>query len=76
MSNEPVPYRIYISEETIKKLNKAATDTGRDSGNKVAADMVNTLLPVWLALQKSLGSHREDFVRQVVAEIEQGKQKR
>jgi len=68
--SEPVPYRIYISKEVIKKLETAATSTDKDSGNKVAAAVVSDCLEVWIALQKSLKAHRKEFLRQVVAEIE------
>lgn len=68
----PVPYRIYITPETIEELNDAASATGKESGNKVAASVVTDCLEVWLALQKSLKHHRGEFLRQVVSEIESG----
>ena len=69
---ELVPYRIYVSKATIKKLEAAATGSEKDSGNKVAAAVVTDCLDIWIALQRSLKSHRKEFLRQVVAEIESG----
>ena len=73
--SEPVPYRIYVSPETIEDCNDAATATGKESGNKVAAAVVTDCLPVWVALQKSLENHRGEFLRQLIAEIEAGRKK-
>jgi hypothetical protein len=75
---EKIPYRIYLYQEEIDALEAAATETGAESGNKVAAASAITCLPVWIALQKSLQSHREDFLQGVIAAIETGqpKQKR
>jgi hypothetical protein len=72
----PVPYRIYISPETIEELNDAATETGKETGNKVAAAIVTDCIPVWIALQKSLEDHRGEFIRKVVMEIESGQRRK
>jgi len=74
--SEPVPYRIYITPETIEDLIDAATETGKDSGNKVAASIVTDCLDVWIALQKSMKAHRKDFLRQLIQEIESGQSER
>ena len=67
-----VPYRIFISQETIERLNEAATSTKRESGNKVAASVVTECLDVWLTLQESLEAHRGEFLQGVIAAIQSG----
>ena len=82
--SEPVPYRIYISPETIEDLNDAAEDVNKAAttltpltGNKVAAAIVTDCLQVWIALQKSAENHRADYLRQVLdaIQVSQGKRK-
>lgn len=72
---ERIPYRIYLYQEEIDALDAAATATGKESGNKVAADVVVSCLRVWITLQKSLQSHREEFLQGVVTAIETGQAK-
>ena len=67
-----LPYRIYITPEVVEELNDAATETGKETGNKVAAAIVSDCIPVWIALQKSLEDHRGEFIRKVINEIESG----
>lgn len=66
--SENKPYRIYIPEEVIDKLNAIARKTGFDTGNKVASDVVMTCLDIWIEARRSFDDRLVDFLEEIRAE--------
>jgi hypothetical protein len=69
---EKVPYRIFLREEVVEALKKAAeTQTDEMTHNQIAAEIITRCLPIWIQARKSFDDTVDDFdkyFRQVTAE--------
>jgi hypothetical protein len=67
------PYRIYLTDDVIKKLDQAAAKTGEKSGNVIAGDIVTRFLPHWMAAHEAFDSVVDDFLEEILAKRKQGR---
>lgn len=72
MTGKKTPYRIYLPDDVIAALDAAAEQTGLQTGNQVASDVIIRCLPMWLAAQEAVGDTLNDYLRRIVADSKRG----
>jgi len=67
---EKVPVRIYLREETVEALRKAAeAQTDEMTYNEVAAEVVTRCLPIWTLARQAFDEVIDDFLRQTGKQV-------
>jgi hypothetical protein len=58
--------KLYVPEETVRALEKAAETVEGYSRNEIAVDVIRQCLPIWLAAREAFDGVMEDFLRRTI----------
>lgn len=71
-----VPVKLYLPEETVEALEKAARLTGEPTPNSVAVDVIVRCLPLWLAAREAFDDLLDEFLQKTIEQKKVQRQKK